>query len=247
MIAVIIIAGTATYLGVNAANNATNNHTTTMALGNTPVQGWYKWTWSADSSVPDGTNMVVLFSGWSDVLNAISDSAHAKSLYAVPVIYLSLGGGNVSGRFTASVLQKFVDNVSSVKAAGYTGICFDVEEGDANLASNFKDAFAACKRAGLKVLVTTSHSAPYGIADASTLLNSWVTDPNIDILSPQLYTSGIETAPNYETSMGVSWSTYMNAIPQFVPSIVSVDQYLAAQKYFADQGIKTNGYMIWKQ
>jgi hypothetical protein len=54
------------------------------------------------------------------------------------------------------------------------------------------------------VAVTVSHSAPVEAdtaADSVAYINAWVTDTNIDILSPQLYTSGTESSPDYaETS-----------------------------------------------
>ena len=62
----------------------------------------------------------------------------------------------------------------------------------------FKASFAKVKAAGLNVIVTTSHSAPYDCDTPETaiaLVVAWVQDPNIDILSPQLYTTGFETSP----------------------------------------------------
>ena len=69
---------------------------------------------------------------------------------------------------------------------------FDAEEviGDASSVVNaFKGAFKALKAAGLKVGVTTSHSAPYQTDTpdvAVALIKAWTADANIDVLSPQL-------------------------------------------------------------
>ena len=67
---------------------------------------------------------------------------------------------------------------------------FDIERtnggGDA-LAAAFTDAFAACKRAGLLVMVSTSHSAPWDAPDGTKdkIVDAWVRSPDVDIFSPQ--------------------------------------------------------------
>jgi hypothetical protein len=64
----------------------------------------------------------------------------------------------------------------------------------------FRAAFAAAKANGIKVAVTTSHSAPYSTdtpQDAIDMVKAWVADANVDILSPQLYSSGQETSPEF--------------------------------------------------
>merc|ERR1712166_1564140 len=48
--------------------------------------------------------------------------------------------------------------------------------------------------------VTTSHSAPYAAPSVSqklAIIDSWAKSDNIDIFSPQLYTSGVETEPEF--------------------------------------------------
>ena len=84
---------------------------------------------------------------------------------------------------------------------------FDVEEVEGSsgtMVPAFAKAFAAVKRGGLRVAVTTSHSAPYQCdtpEDAVAFVKAWTADANIDILSPQLYSSGSESSPEYaETS-----------------------------------------------
>ena len=50
------------------------------------------------------------------------------------------------------------------------------------MVSAFAAAFAACKRSGLKVAVTTSHSAPYQVdapAIAVELVKAWASDGNL--------------------------------------------------------------------
>ena len=78
-------------------------------------------------------------------------------------------------------------------------------------------------------------------------------DANIDILSPQLYSSGYETSPDFaETSScvayGCTWNLYENSKASFAPSIVTADQYAASTTYFASNyNIRTNGYIQWAQ
>ena len=167
-----------------------------------------------------------------------------------------------TGQFTPANLKAATtsNSTQSIKAAGYNGVMFDAEEviGDApSVVSAFKAAFAACKAAGLKVGVTTSHSAPYATDTpevAVALIKAWTADPNIDVLSPQLYSSGSETAPQFdETSnckaAGCTWDLYKNCKAAFAPSIVDASQLAAVQTYFTGNnlGIKVGGFFQWKQ
>lgn len=98
----------------------------------------------------------------------------------------------------------------------------------------------------LIVLVTISHSAPYGFQDAAVLMDSFLSSSHIDFLSPQLYTSGTETQNDYATSHGVTWQSYAGARPQIIPSIVTSNLYQDARNYFRNCGVNTTGYIQWK-
>ncbi len=122
--------------------------------------------------------------------------------------FTSLGGGNAAREFTAEALQSISGSLDAIVAANYTGVVFDAEEvlayepgrlrprgsrasmrhvcrssGPAStMVSAFAAAFAACKRSGLKVVVTTSHSAPYQVdapAVAVELVKAWASNGNI--------------------------------------------------------------------
>merc|ERR1712150_452245 len=86
-------------------------------------------------------------------------------------------------------------------AAGYVGVMYDVEEvqgPSSTMAPLFSKSFEAMKSAGLLVMVTTSHSAPYQCdtaQDAVDILKAWCADDNLDVISPQLYSSGRESKP----------------------------------------------------
>jgi LysM repeat protein len=210
------------------------------------VCGYWHWTWSTIGATPPGTNLGIAFSGWTDPATALQNSAHVKD--SLPGSkYISLGGGNANGEFTGASLTSITAAINAGSFAGYDGIAYDVEEGSSGLESLFGQSFAAAKANGFKVLVTVSHSAPYGISDAATLMRSFFADANIDYLSPQLYTTGEESANDYATSGGVTWSQYATAKAAIIPSIVNAGMYQSAQDYFQAQGVTLTGFVQWSQ
>jgi hypothetical protein len=159
--------------------------------------------------------------------------------------YLSVGGGNANGYISAQVLSDLNNAIQSGRLNGYQGIFYDVEEGDSGLANAFSTSFAVAKQKGLKVMVSVSHAAPYGISDANILMNSFFASTNIDFLSPQLYTSGTESQNDYSTNMGVTWANYKESRAAIVPCIVKSSYYSDAVNYFKGQGITLAGYIQW--
>ena len=145
------------------------------------------------------------------------------------------------------VLSSVKDAIKAGSFSGYQGISFDVEEGDSGLQQAFQETFEIAQSAGLKVSVTVSHSSPYGVADGPALMKSFFSSASIDYLSPQLYTSGLETENAYTQSAGVPWSDYAGAKSLFLPSIVDVSMYSSAAQYFQSLGIATAGFAQWKQ
>jgi hypothetical protein len=131
--------------------------------------------------------------------------------------------------------------------AGYDGIVFDIEEGDSGLSDAFKQCFRAARSKGFYVLVTVSYSAPYGIPDAANLMRSFFPNPDINYLSPQLYTSGTETYNQYSTIAGVQWYEYASAKATVIPSIVTGSLYSSAESFFRSQGVTIDGYVQWSQ
>jgi len=209
------------------------------------VVGFYWWSWDTFTpSFPGGTNIGIAFSGYADPSSAISSSAGIKG--SLPGNkYIALGGGNSAGDWTSSVLSSVTSSLNNNDFSGYQGIVFDIEQGDSGLSSAFESAFAAAKGRGLKVLVTISHSAPYGFSDASTLMSNFLGSSNIDYISPQLYTTGSESQNDYSTTAGVGWNQYQGSTPQVVPSIVTSGLYSSAQSDFSQQGVTLSGYIQW--
>jgi len=193
------------------------------------------------------TNLDVAFSGYVDPDQAISDSKSAYSKLRGDK-YISIGGGDDSGRWSVAAVNKLASACSAKKFQGYDGICFDVEIGDSGTASAFSNAFSACKSAGYKVFVTTSNSAPYDFPDAATLMRSFFPNKNIDFLSPQLYSSGTEKSNDYSTNAGVQYSEWTKASAKVVPSIVTESLYEDAKNVFQSRfGIQLDGFVRWNQ
>jgi len=180
--------------------------------------------------------------------------SRAAGLYQ-GVQFLSVGGANRNGLINAQRLEDYSTSagLEEVKAAGFEGICFDVEstEGEHELVKALERAFAACKRAGLLVMVTTSHTAPYAAAsDASKpmMVDSWVKSNDIDIFSPQLYTSGREGSPEYDETpcaAGCSYARLKKMKAKWVPSVANPSHYPAVRDFLAGMGIQTHGYLQW--
>lgn len=205
--------------------------------------GYWDWTWSPTAAVP-GATLGLAFSGWANIDNLLSQSAAVKDSL-VGEKYISLGGGaEDTGAFTAAFLSEVTDAIHTGKFSGWDGLAYDVEVGDSGLADDFAASFAAAKAKGFQVLVTVSHSAPYGISDAVALMQSFFANENIDCLSPQLYTSGSESSNDYADPL-LPWSAYKASKALIVPSIVKASYYSDAVTYFAGQGITLSGYIQW--
>jgi len=190
--------------------------------------------------------MGIAFSGWTNSANATRDSQPIVS--RLPgTKYISLGGGNANGRWSSSSLSSVTTAINNNTFRDYQGICFDIEEGDSGLSNGFASAFSAAKSKGFRVLVTISHSAPYGVPDSANLMNSFFNNSNIDYLSPQLYTTGTETKNDYTITTGTQWRSYANAKARTVPSVVYASYYNDAYSYFQSQGVTIDGYIQWAQ
>lgn len=206
--------------------------------------GYWHWTYHR-SIAPANTTMGMAFYGAVDPTEAIQQSEKVKSILKGEK-YICLGGGTSAGKYSADAITKIINAIHAGDFVGYQGIAFDVEVGAAHLETNFQQLFAATKAAGFKVLVTVSHSRPYGIDDGSTLTRAFFADGNIDFLSPQLYTTGKESSNDY-TAFGIKWPEYAGAKAAVIPSIVKADYYSDAVTYFQSQGVTLKGFVQWSQ
>jgi hypothetical protein len=171
--------------------------------------------------------------------------------------FLTIGGANAEGMVTAAALDGVESGLEAVKEAGFHGLCFDIEltVGDQDLVEAQERAFAACKKAGLLVMVTTSHSAPYAAgseASKISLTESWVRSDDIDLFSPQLYTSGYEDGPELditpcseEEGGKCTYERLKDMKAKWIPSLSDASHYAAARAFFAAKGITTHGFVQW--
>ena len=204
--------------------------------------------------------MSIAFTGFSSISQAIQ-GYDTDASWCCPELtgntILSLGGGNAAGRFTPQVVEDITKYIGDVKAAGYAGVAYDIELVYANasvMAPLFAKSFKAAKEAGLIVVVTMSHSAPYyteSPEDAVALVKSWVQDDNIDIISPQLYSSGHESGPILDETFtchtaGCTWLQFVGMKPKFMPSIVDASHFEATNNFFR-QAVPVDGYFIRAQ
>lgn len=209
------------------------------------VMGYWHWTYS-HAATPNNATMSLAFSGYVDV-NEVLSNAQKTAPSLTGDKYVCFGGGNQAGAFNIQALVGISEAIQNDLLQGYDGIAFDIEIGDSGLTQDFQKVFSKAKKAGLTVLVTVSHSAPYGINDASEMMQAFFADDNIDVISPQLYTTGKEHQNDYATSQGVQWNEYANCKAKVVPSLVEGAYYPSAVDYFASQGITLAGYIQWQQ
>ncbi|NOH71190.1 LysM peptidoglycan-binding domain-containing protein [Vibrio pectenicida] len=162
--------------------------------------------------------------------------------------YLAFGGGGVEGKFTGQALDEINTAIKEEQIKSYHGIAYDIEIADAGLNDQFSMSFSLAKKLGYKVLVTVSHSAPYDDSDRDSLMSSFFANEDIDILSPQLYSSGSEPANNFSITSGsnIRWQDYASAKAKIVPSIVHDSYYPSAKQKFKTYGVELAGYIQWK-
>ena len=150
------------------------------------IIGYWDLTWKS-TGAPEGTTLGVAFSGWNEPQNALSDSSNVKSSL-VGEKWIDAGGGNKNGRWNATLLQKWESLITSGGLDDWVGIVLDVEECfEVGLAPRFEAVLNVAKAAGLKTMVTVSHSAPYMCDDAEELMQAFFSNEDLDYLNPQLY------------------------------------------------------------
>ena len=206
------------------------------------------WTWGTDFKTPAGTNLDIAFGGYADIALALNDAA-ATSTHLLSKKLLNVGGGNWAGHWTVALIQKLITYINNGSLSSYQGICFDIEEGDAGLSASFAQVFAAAKAKGLFVFVTISFSEPYGIPDGHSLMLSFFSSSNIDVISPQMYSCSSGTSCIIVTTQGGStpWTLFQTSLAAVVPSIPTGANYAQLQSFFASKGVTTRGYVQWLQ
>ncbi len=261
---------------VKTPSKVTRAPTLAPTTNSSLVEGYWWWTWDRTTTAPVDTNLgkfiskifpfwssnnnphfiAIAFSGWANITIALEESAQLYPYLTSTCqnVYISVGGGNKFGYWTLPLLEYLNNAITSQQLQDYTGIAYDIEVLDSGLTHAFTESFAIARNEGLKVLVTVSHSSPYGLAhrnttEAAIMMSTFFADENIDYLSPQLYSTGEEYSNDYSiTTPGtVTWADYANAVSAVVPSIVDASMYADAQTYFAAQGVPLSGFVQWQQ
>ena len=209
------------------------------------------WTWGDGATAQDDPNQKfsVAFSGWSDIYNALSESEKVYPRLRGEKYIAVGGGGNANAKWSEDALLLLANATLSGLLGSYDGILYSIILGDSGLAQHFLHSFAIAKSNGLKVMVTTSSSAPNGILDGPALMTEFLNDSNIDVISPILFVTGSETSNLYAESSGVLWSNNTNARPVVVPGLVSGGQYFSdAKNFFLNEyGVSIQGYIRWSR
>eukprot|EP00171_Calliarthron_tuberculosum_P000003 IDg3t1 len=213
------------------------------------IRGHWEKTWRAASTGKRGMNIGIAFSGKNTVRGALRDSARVyRRLRGAR--YVSIGGGNYRGRWSVRTLQDINRAITRGQFRRYRGIVYDVEEGDAGLSRHFAHSFRLARLHRLRVIVAVSHTAPYGMDDTVTVMRHFLSDPNIDVLSPMMYASGTinycRTSNSLSTSFWkVPWSYFRHSRAIVVPSLLHPHDYGRAQRFLRRHGVTTQGYIAW--
>jgi cellulase/cellobiase CelA1 len=210
-----------------------------------PIIGVFYFFWTGNAIVlPPGANMGVAFSGRGDVADCLS--LNGPTYNSLPGSkFLSIGGVPL-GDWSTVRINLLNAAITAGDLDAYSGIAYFIMEGEAGLSAAFAASFALAKSKGFTVLITFSHSGPYGITDNVKLVQGFISDSNIDILSPRLFDTDAETVNNYD-QWPVPWAQFTAAKAKFVPCVVRPSLYPAAQAYFAALSIETKGYIQWSQ
>jgi hypothetical protein len=232
------------------------------------IIGYFQYTWTS-VLIPNGANTSVAFSGYADPTTALSNSTNVYN-NLIGSKYISLGGGYGSdgtpnaGKFTMQVLQNILTAINNGSFSQYTGILFDVEYVDSTgipapnpanpsislMYPLFKSIFAAAQSKNLKVIVCVGHSgniqdlATY--AQDTTLMQNFLADSNVNYVSPQLYSSGLENPPQYNVN-GLPWSAWATSGKPIIVAIPWAQQYECVETWASQQTppLKLSGFLQW--
>ena len=190
------------------------------------------------------------------------------------VLTLGAGNTSSTGYWTESVISNIIDNINNGTLSvsntyyydsttglsyGFNGLCFDIETGASGLEIPFSGGanswtyngvtydglFYAAANAGFGVFTTISHSAPYGFADTSNIMQSILQCPYVNQYILQLYTQPVGTINEYASTNGISFEQDAAWIQQNVNWNGGNNSLLSASVYifngFTYQGTYYNG------
>ena len=252
-------------------------------------------TWNGVCTVPYGINTrtygacpawetseeTICFGGASDItflqetLCFPDGTGYVKARATAEKIWFAIGGGDPDPNqyWSKEALSKLNDKINdgTLSPKSYTGIFYDVEVLYDVDYSDFATSFALAKSKGLRVMVGTSHSAPYDCrashpscasypvqfpAGTDAIWKMILKDENIDILSPQLYGTGVIGAGQislaHTSGSTVNWKTWKELVPEQTKIIsmlkvhisfgVSYDESFDAALELLHDGCKNRGF-----
>ncbi len=158
-----------------------------------------------------------------------------------------MAGDNEDGHWTLGNLTDLNAAIKAKKLAGWDGICYNIAVGEPGLSAAFANSFSIAKANNLAVLVTTTNSQPYAIADAPQLMASFFSNANIDYLSPQVFNDQM-SGNNFWQAWSTPWSAWAKAKAKIVISLAKgTRDYPGAVQFFKTQNIIPVGYIQLEQ
>lgn len=230
-----------------------------------PITGFYNWTWQGANDCTNGNgnptgsyNIGVLFGGEQADTAISTHLKDASKLANCDKKYLDLGGGNNKGAWSVDIVNKISPQLANLKNNGWDGLCFDIEvcspncDSSKSLSSALSKCFENCKTSGLDVMVTTNMNGPYDSSCDNCrddILQTILTDTNIDYVSPQLYGSSGDKLPTGLTSSSLDkfkplGNKVLLSIPKIFKSYKSCpdqNDWETVSKLFPWVG----GYILW--
>jgi hypothetical protein len=222
-----------------------NTNKESFVAATAPVKGYYLMSWK-NLPAPEGNWDFGIWFGGESPINAIDNNLNNAYKITSGKKILDLGGGTDTGTWYGKNDFDYINSkLSAIKKAGWDGLCFDVEVciPAVDFTNLFSDCFAKCKAAGLTVIVTMSHVVPWGCragtGQGMDLVNAWIKDPNIDYISPQLYSKDGTTLVTDDLSI------FKNVQNKILPSIPYDTDWAKLTTTSPNINIMPAGYLIW--
>jgi hypothetical protein len=221
------------------------------------IKGYYLMSWK-DATIPPPSpgawDLGIWFSGENPkdaILHHLYSAAKITAGKRILAVGANAAGANAAGAYsttesiwTGTADVDYVANrAADIKNAGWDGLCFviDVCTPNVDFIPAFSNCFAACKRAGLLVMIKFSHTLPEscqtGVGQGTELISAWMNDQNIDYLSPSLHES------DGTTLNPLNLSAFKNIQHKILLTLPYADDWSKLNKN--DIQLMPGGYLAW--
>lgn len=203
------------------------------------IPRWNTWKYRGDAAT-----IGICFGGGSDIAaneaagcNPGGELYQTTSQFTAPNgdKYYDFGGGNAEEKqwFTESKLGD-LNGYMTTLSGHYQGILYDIETFQSNfdvesMYRAFADSFKSAKANGLKIIVSTSYTAPYNAYGSATYMQLtdalWTKilgNTDVDIFAPQFYGGGDHAIITATAGSSVSFSDWASTIDGAAGKIVPV-------------------------